>query len=83
MFDGAGFPKSLDEEQFDNWLEEGRLSKLSYHFMLIIWDEADMVYKPVYAESRDKISQYEPYGESTGRESLIAAYDLYSESRIG
>ncbi|MCX2744137.1 hypothetical protein OO013_09685 [Mangrovivirga sp. M17] len=82
MFDGLGFPKSLDEEVFDQWLEEGRESKLSYHYMLVIWDEADSIYKPVYLEERDKIKQYENYGEATGRESLIAAYDLYSESRI-
>lgn len=83
MFDGADFPKSLDEELFDHWLEEGRLSKLSYNYLLIIWDELESAYNPVYIENRDKINDFERYQESTGRESLIAAYDLYSESRIG
>ena len=82
MFDGSGFPKSLDEEVFNLWLENGRLSKIGYHYILIIWDEYDSKYRPVYAEHRDETGTYETYKSSTGRESLVAAYDLYSESRI-
>jgi len=82
MFDGPGFPKSLDEEVFNGWLENGRLSKIGYSYLLIIWDDYDSNYRPVYAEHRDEISQYETYTASTGRESLVASYDLYSESRI-
>lgn len=82
MFDGSDFPKSLDEELFDAWLENGRLSKIGYNYLLIVWDALESNYRPVYAESRDKIYKYEMYQTSTGRESLIAAYDLYSESRI-
>lgn len=82
MFDGSDFPKSLDEEDFDLWLENGRLSKLSYNYLLIIWDEYESNYRPVYAAHRDEIGEYEPYQRSTGRESLVAAYDLYSQTRI-
>lgn len=82
MFDGADFPRSLDEELFDDWLEEGRASKISYSYLLIVWDDFESKYLPVYAESRDDINKYERYEVSTGRESLVAAYDLYSESRI-
>jgi hypothetical protein len=82
MFDGPGFPKSLDEETFNGWLENGRQAKIGYHYLLIIWDEYDSSYQPFYAEKRDEIGQYEKYGESPRRESLVAAYDLYSESRI-
>lgn len=82
MFTSSEFPKSLDEELFNTWLENGRLSMLSYHCLLIVWDELEAEYQPVYAEHRDKIQDYERYQSATGRESLIAAYDLYSESRI-
>lgn len=82
MFDGSDFPQSLDEEVFNLWLENGRLSKIGYNYLLIVWDEYEAKYRPVYAERRDEISGYEPYKTSVGRESLIAAYDLYSESRV-
>ena len=79
MFDGAGFPKSLNEDLFDSWLENGRESKLRYSYLLIIWDELESEYQPVYVESREELNNYTP---SPGRESLVAAYDLYSESRV-
>ena len=82
MFDGPGFPKSLEEEVFDLWLEKGRSSKIGYNYLLIVWDEYESSYKPVYATERDEISQYKSDKVSVGRERLIAAYDLYSESRI-
>ena len=82
MFEGSDFPKSLDEEAFNLWLENGRLSKIRYNYLLIVWDEYESKYRPVYAEHRDEIGEYEIYKTSTGRESLVAAYDLYSESRI-
>lgn len=82
MFDGSDFPKSLDEEVFTRWLEDGRLSKLGYNYLLIVWDEYESTYRPVYAEHRDELGEYEMYGTSPGRESLVAAYNLYSESRI-
>ena len=81
MFDGADFPKSLDEELFDSWLENGRQSKLRYSYLLIIWDELESEYQPVYVESRDELNNYAKH-IAPGRESFVAAYDLYSESRI-
>jgi len=82
MFNGRGFPKSLEENVFNTWLENGRLNKMGYKYLLIVWDEYESDYRPFYAEHRDEIGKYEVYGASTGRESLVAAYDLYSESRI-
>lgn len=82
MFEGSDFPKSLDEEVFNRWLENGRLSKIRYNYLLIVWDGYESTYQPVYAEHRDEIDEYEPYKTSTGRESLVAAYNLYSESRV-
>jgi hypothetical protein len=79
MFDGAGFPKSLDEEVFNVWLEKGRVSKMGYLYLLIVWDDFESAYRPVYAQDRADITQHQA---ATSRERLIAAYDLYSESRI-
>jgi hypothetical protein len=80
MFEGLDFPKSLDEEVFNTWLENGRQSKIGYKYLLIVWDQYDSVYQPVYVEQREEISAYNK--DSFGRERLVAAYDLYSESRI-
>ena len=82
MFDGSDFPKSLDEEVFNVWLENGRLNKIGYNYLLVVWDRYETAYRPVYAAHRDEIEEYESYRTSSGRESLVAAYDLYSESRI-
>jgi hypothetical protein len=79
MFDGPDFPKSLDEEVFNLWLENGRLAKVGYNYLLIVWDEYESAYQPVYVAGRDEI---ETYKTSSSRERFIAAYDLYSESRI-
>ena len=83
MFNGPDFPLALEEDVFDEWLEAGRMHKISYHYLLIIWDAYEQKYIPAYAEKRDDAYRYEKYGEAIGQESLVAVYDLYSESRIG
>lgn len=83
MFEGADFPKSLDEGVFNDWLENGRQSKIGYNYLLIVWDGYEATYRPIYVERREEIGEYGSYRESVGRESLVAAYDLYSESRVG
>lgn len=82
MFDSREFPKSLDEAVFDQWLENGRLNKIGYNYLLVIWDEYETAYRPVYAHDRDDIFEYRKESNALGRERLVAAYDLYSESRI-
>jgi hypothetical protein len=82
MFDSNEYPTALHEDVFETWLENGRLSKMPYEFLLVVWDAYERTYIPVYAEHRDVMEGYERYGSSTGRESLVAAYSLYSESRI-
>lgn len=82
MFDSSEFPTSLDEALFNSWLENGRQSKLSYNYLLIIWDELESAYQPVYLETRDALNDYTKHKTPAGRESLVAAYDLYSESRV-
>ena len=81
MFEGPDFPKSLDEELFDGWLESGRQQKMSYNYLLIVWDELESKYQPVYVEDREEIDNY-TRNKNIGTELLVAAYDLYSESRV-
>ncbi|MCE7996886.1 MAG: hypothetical protein HEP71_33300 [Roseivirga sp.] len=85
MFDGPDYPKSLEEDLFETWLEKGRESKIGFEYMLIVWDDVAQNYRPVYAESRQHIRELKisAWGDSVEQESLIAVYDLFSESRIG
>lgn len=82
MFDGSDYPKSLDEEEFEGWLEKGRLSKIGYTYLLVVWDALDEKYIPVYKEDRQSIDSYEMYPYAPNQEALVAVYDLYSEARI-
>lgn len=81
MFEGPDFPQSLDEELFNSWLENGRQLKLSYNYLVIIWNELELEYQPVYVEDRDAISDYTK-NKNSSRELFVAAYDLYSETKI-
>lgn len=82
MFDGPDYPKALDEALFESWLEMGREAKIPYTYLLVVWDEAESCYLPVFVENRSEIHSYEKYGTSPVRQLLVAAYDLYSESKI-
>jgi len=82
MFDSQEYPTSLEESQFESWLEEGRESKMPYEFMLIVWDELEGSYHPEYVESRNEINKHPIWGEAAGYTSIIAVYNLFSESRI-
>jgi hypothetical protein len=82
MFDGSDYPQSLDESLFESWLEKGRASIIPYAYLLIIWDELESRYMPVYTENRNEIRQFARYGDAPDHRLLVAAYDLYSESRI-
>lgn len=82
MFDGADYPKSLDESVFDEWLEQGRNSKIPYAYLMIIWDDLYASYSPEYVEHRKDLQQYTRYGHGPDHQLLVAAYDLYSETRV-
>ena len=82
MFEGSEFPKSLDEDQFDLWLEKGRKNKIKYEFLLVIWDEFEQTYFPAFLESRDEFASYDIERNNMSQEKVVAAYDLYSESRL-
>ena len=83
MFNSPEYPKSLSETQFMTWLEKGRASKIPYEYLLVLWDDLEQEYLPVYVENRAAIKGYEKYGCSPAQQLLVAAYDLFSESRVG
>jgi hypothetical protein len=83
MFNSSEYPKPLDEGQFTSWLERGRASKIPYAYLLVLWDDLEQEYLPVYVENRSAIQSYEKYGTSPAQQLLVAAYDLFSESRVG
>lgn len=82
MFDSPDYPKSLPESLFDSWFEQGRSSRIPYAYLLIVWDEMEGKYRPVFVEKRIEIEGYEKYGQSPATQTLVAAYDLFSEGRI-
>lgn len=82
MFESPDFPHSLDETQFESWLESGRNSKIPYAYLMVVWDMLDSKYIPQYAESREEIEKFPRYGSSPEHQTLVAAYDLHSEGRI-
>lgn len=79
MFEGPDFPKGLDEEVFNRWLADGRLNRIGHNYLLIVWDDYESAYQPIYLTHRDEIKAYQT---SRIGERFVAVYDLYSESRI-
>lgn len=82
MFDSPDFPQILDESLFDEWLQKGRSSKIPYAYLVIIWDELDGLYYPVYVEERSELQKFARYGQAADHQLLVAAYDLFSETRV-
>lgn len=80
MFETYHFSKTLDEEVFDTWLSKGRDSKIGYKYLLVIWDTWEEAFKPIYYEGRDEL--LETTASVSPSEVVVAAYDLYSESKI-
>jgi hypothetical protein len=78
MFESSTSQRSLEEERFEIWLENGRNHKLGYQYMLVIWDEYTTDFRPVYLFERSDLTSY----VSPQSEEVLAAYDLYSESRV-
>lgn len=82
MYDNAAFPAPLEEEIFAQWLEQGRNDNIGYRFMLVVWDTYDLAYRPIYVEDFDALRAFARYGDTPEREAMVAAYDLYSESKV-
>ncbi|WP_372530118.1 hypothetical protein [Ekhidna sp.] len=81
MFENLKFLLPLEETRFEEWLEAGRKSKLSYTLLVVLWDEMEKDYRPVYLTDRNDLEKYQ---DDRGNISdvFVAAYDLYSESKI-
>ncbi|MFZ6012106.1 MAG: hypothetical protein ACOYXT_17325 [Bacteroidota bacterium] len=58
MFESPAFKRSLDEEIFNRWLADGRGRNLGYHYMLVIWDEFELAFQPVYVTNRHDICRW-------------------------
>lgn len=82
MFDSPEYPDSLSESIVESWFELGRANAIPYAYLLIIWDDTEGKYLPIFAEKRSEFDQFEPYGESLANQTLVAAYDLYSENKV-
>jgi hypothetical protein len=82
MFESPDYPNSLSETTFYSWLEKGRASKIPYAYLLIIWDDLEETYMPLFVENREELNQYNSKNPSYSHQRFIAAYDLFSESRI-
>jgi len=82
MFEGPNYPQPLDESLLEEWLEKGRTSKIPYAYLVVIWDELDSLYAPVYVERRSELQKYARYGQAPDHQLLVAAYDLYSETKV-
>lgn len=78
MFESSTSQRSLDEALFENWLENGRSHKLGYQYMMVIWDAFTEDFRSVYLFERADLYSY----VSPQSEEVLAAYDLYSESRM-
>jgi hypothetical protein len=66
-------PKPLDESCFTAWPERGPASKIPYEYLLVIWDDLELEYLPVYVENSAGIQGYEKYITSPAQQLLVAA----------
>jgi len=84
MFEGPDYQKSLDEDLFDQWLENGRSSRINNEFMVVVWDDQERDYHPEYFQSRTDIEQngLGYFGQTNDLRSIVAVYNLFSESKI-
>ncbi len=80
MFETQNFKNTLEEDIFDTWLQKGRESRMGYQYMLIVWLVMEEEYKPIYLVNKKDIDQVVDVSNIT--EVPVAAYDLYSESKV-
>ncbi|MCR9249291.1 MAG: hypothetical protein NXI20_02670 [bacterium] len=71
--------KSLDESVFDQWLEDGKNRMLGEQYMLVIWNELELEFSPMYVVNKSDINTSL---SASIHERILGAYDLYSGSRI-
>lgn len=81
MFENLKFPIPLEESRFDEWLVQGRASKIRYNYMVVLWDDSEKDYRPVYLVERADLERY--VNDTNNVSSVpVAGYDIYSESKI-
>ncbi|NQZ78643.1 MAG: hypothetical protein HRT61_21390 [Ekhidna sp.] len=80
MFENLNF-KPLDEAIFEGWLDSGRSSKIRFEYLVVLWDESQKEYRPVYLHSRSEMNEYADDSSRVG-DVFVAAYDLYTESKV-
>ncbi len=81
MFENLHFSTPLNEERFDDWLVQGGESKIRYSHMIVLWDEMEKDYRPRYLTERAELTKYQDNPSMVG-DVMVAAYDLYTESKI-
>ncbi len=79
MFGSMGFGKELDETIFEEWLEKGRNQLVGYKIMAISWETIEEEFQHNYFFDKDQLNDFV---HEQGTSVFIAAYDLYSESRL-
>ncbi len=81
MFDNLNFSAALDEQRFDDWLVQGRGSKIRFSYMVVLWDEIEKDYRPVYLSERSELNKYQENARTVS-DVVVAIYDLYTESKV-
>lgn len=81
MFENLHFQSSLEEDRFDEWLADGRESKIRYDYLVVLWDEIEKDYRPVYLSERSDLEKYKEDRNNIS-DVFVAAYDLYTESKV-
>ncbi|SNT26796.1 hypothetical protein SAMN05421640_3056 [Ekhidna lutea] len=81
MFENLNFDEPLDENRFDQWFDEGRESKIRFEYLVVLWDEMEKDYRPVFLAERAKLKKYVDDPANVG-DVFVAAYDLYTESKV-
>jgi len=79
MFGSMGFRKELDESIFEEWLEKGRNQLVGYKIMAVSWETIEEEFQHNYFFDKEQLNDFV---NEKGTSVFIAAYDLYSESRL-
>lgn len=79
MFGSRGFGKELDETIFEEWLEKGRNQLVGYKIMAVSWETTDEEFQHNYFFDKEQLNDFVNENSTSV---FIAAYDLYSESRL-
>ena len=82
MFEGPSYPNALDESVFEEWLKKWCLRKTPFAYLLVIWDKLDRTYITAYVAKQSEHQNFARYGQAPDHQPLVAAYGLFSETRV-